>query len=136
MQGHDWPGNVRELENAVQRAMILAEDNVLRKAHLLTIFESMPDLGAHVPRTGEELKHVKKAAREKSVEHIEKAFVLEALKRNGWNVTRCAEDTGMLRANFQALMKKHAIRLRETEAATDDATASGHPERSEGSAVA
>ena len=41
------------------------------------------------------------------------AFVLETLKRNGWNATRSAEETGMQRANFQALMKKYNIRLRE-----------------------
>ena len=41
----------------------------------------------------------KEAAREKSVEEIEKAFVLETLRRNGWNVTRSAEETGMQRAN-------------------------------------
>jgi transcriptional regulator with GAF, ATPase, and Fis domain len=59
-----------------------------------------------VPRTGEELKRIKKIAREKSVEDIEKLFVQETLKRNVWNVTRSAEAAGMQRANFQALMKK------------------------------
>lgn len=29
MQAYEWPGNVRELENAVQRALILAEDGVI-----------------------------------------------------------------------------------------------------------
>ena len=38
----------------------------------------------------------KKETREKSVEQIEKLFVLEALKRNAWNVTHSAEQTGML----------------------------------------
>ncbi len=47
-----------------------------------------PQLELDVPRTGDELKRVKKIAREKSVEDIEKLFVLEALKRNAWNVTR------------------------------------------------
>jgi DNA-binding NtrC family response regulator len=109
LTSHDWPGNVRELENAVHRAVILASDAVVRKAHLA-------GLGAQAagaaPKTGEELKRIKKAAREKSVEAIEKAFVLDALKRNDWNVTKSAAETGMQRANFQALMKKHGIRLR------------------------
>jgi DNA-binding NtrC family response regulator len=116
---YDWPGNVRELENALHRATILATDNVVRKAHLLAIMEARPDLAQEVPRTGEELKRVKKAARERSVEHIEKLFVLEALKRNAWNVTQSAGDTAMLRSNFQALMKKHGIRAHETDAAED-----------------
>jgi DNA-binding NtrC family response regulator len=110
---HDWPGNVRELENTMHRAVILATDKVVRRAHLVNLVAPELLAPAEVPRTGEELKRIKKTAREKSVEHIEKAFVVEALKRNGWNVTRSAEETGMQRANFQALMKKHNIRLRE-----------------------
>ena len=110
-----WPGNVRELDNTIQRAAILATDYVIRRAHLVTIVDALGNPEADVPRTGEELKRVKKAAREKSVEDIEKVFVVEALKRNGWNVTRSAEDTGMQRANFQALMKKHNIRVRDIE---------------------
>jgi DNA-binding NtrC family response regulator len=110
-----WPGNVRELENTMNRAVLLASDKVIRKAHLVSLLDADAPSEFDVPRTGEELKRVKKEAREKSVEHIEKAFVLEALKRNAWNVTRSAESTGMLRANFQALMKKHGVRLREAD---------------------
>ena len=116
MINHNWPGNVRELENVVQRAAILTSDHIIRQAHLVSIIEQShraDDIA--VPRTGDELKRVKKAAREKSVEEIEKQFVLEALKRNEWNVTKSAEETGMQRPNFQALMKKYAIRVRDTE---------------------
>ena len=112
---YDWPGNVRELENAMHRAAILTSDHVIRQAHLITIIDpSQAHADLAVPRTGDELKRVKKAAREKSVEEIEKQFVLEALKRNEWNVTKSAEDTGMQRPNFQALMKKYTIRVRDT----------------------
>ncbi len=113
---YSWPGNVRELENTLHRAAILATDQVIRQAHLVNIIEaSPPRLEVDVPRTGEELKRIKKLAREKSVESIEKSFVLEALKRNAWNVTRSAEETGMQRPNFQALMKKYDIRVRDAE---------------------
>jgi DNA-binding NtrC family response regulator len=110
-----WPGNVRELENTLHRAVILAHDNVIRQAHLVNIMEVEGGVDIEVPRTGDELKRVKKAARESSVEKIERLFVLEALKRNAWNVTRSAEETGMQRPNFQALMKKYNIRVRDTE---------------------
>ncbi len=117
---YDWPGNVRELENTVHRAVILTSDNTVRKAHLAGLLESNSSLDTSVPKTGEELKRTKKAAREKSVENIEKAFVLEALKRNAWNVTKSAEETGMQRANFQALMKKYHIRLRSPAETPED----------------
>lgn len=110
-----WPGNVRELENTMQRAVILATDHIIRQAHLANIIENTPRPDFEVPRTSDDLKRVKKIAREKSVEDIEKAFIQETLKRNASNVTRSAEETGMQRANFQALMKKYNIRVRDTE---------------------
>jgi DNA-binding NtrC family response regulator len=115
LMNHDWPGNVRELENAIHRAVILASDNVIRQAHLASIIDASPRLDLEVPRTSEDLKRIKKIAREKSVEEVEKLFIQETLRRNDSNVTRSAEDTGMQRANFQALMKKYNIRVRDTE---------------------
>jgi len=115
MVNHDWPGNVRELENTVHRAMILTNDKVIRQAHLPNIVDPLPRADLVIPRTSDELKRIKKVAREKSVENIEKLFILEALKRNAWNVTNSAAETGMLRANFQALMKKYEIRIRGIE---------------------
>ncbi len=116
LMNHDWPGNVRELQNAVHRAVILASDDTIRQAHLANILDTAPRSDLEVPRTSDDLKRVKKIAREKSVEDIEKLFIHETLKRNLWNVTRSAEETGMQRANFQALMKKYNIRIRDTEA--------------------
>ena len=111
----DWPGNVRELENVVHRGVILASGEVIRQGHLVNIVDMLPRVALDVPRTSEDLKRIKKVARQKSVENVEKLFVLGALKRNGWNVTRSAEETGMQRSNFQALMKKYDIRIRDAE---------------------
>ena len=111
---YEWPGNVRELENAMQRALILCPDQLIRQAHLGSIVEMGPS-AVDVPRTSDDLKRIKKITREKSVEEVEKLFVTETLRRNGFSVTRSAEETGMQRTNFQALMKKYHIRVRDTE---------------------
>jgi DNA-binding NtrC family response regulator len=112
---HDWPGNVRQLENTMQRAAILAADHVIRVVHIISVLDGTLELDHAVPRSGEELKRVKKLVREKSVEEIERRFVQEALRRNHSNVTRSAEETGMQRSNFQALMKKYRIRVLDSE---------------------
>jgi len=111
---HDWPGNVRELENVIQRAVILCSDRIIRQSHLAGLGDAGAPADAAVPRTSEDLKRLKKIARERSVEEIEKQFIVETLRRNGNNVTRSAEETGMQRTNFQALMKKYGIRVRDT----------------------
>lgn len=114
LMNHDWPGNVRELENVIHRAVILVSDDIIRQGHLVNILDKQPLADMDVPRTSEELKRIKKIARQKSVENIEKLFILGALKRNSWNVTASADETGMQRSNFQALMKKYDIQIRNT----------------------
>jgi DNA-binding NtrC family response regulator len=112
LTNHDWPGNVRELENVVHRAVILANDEVIRQGHLVNLIDMLPRINLDIPRTSDELKSIKKIARQRSVENVERQFVIAALKRNAWNVTRSAEETGMQRSNFQAMMKKYDIRIR------------------------
>jgi DNA-binding NtrC family response regulator len=124
LANYAWPGNVRELENAVHRAMILTSGKVIRRAHFANVIDTPAFSEIEVPRTSEELKRLKKVAREKSVEEIERRFVLEALRRNSWNVTRSAGETGMQRTNFQALMKKYQIRVREARLERDDSAES------------
>jgi len=112
---HNWPGNVRELENTIHRAVILSTDHIIRQAHLINLVSNGTQPELDIPRTSDELKRMKKVAREKSVEDVERLFIQETLKRNDSNVTRSAEETGMQRSNFQALMKKYNIRVRDSE---------------------
>jgi transcriptional regulator with GAF, ATPase, and Fis domain len=110
-----WPGNVRELENVIERTVVMIEEEELIKPEhiILPIQQGKEDLEEHIPLTSEELKEIKKHLRERAVEDIEKSFVLNALERHQWNVTRAAEEVGMLRPNFQALMRKYNLRIRE-----------------------
>jgi len=63
-----------------------------------------------VPQNNREFLALKKKLREQAISELEREFVLEALQRNDWNVTRAAQDVNIQRPNFQALMRKHAIR--------------------------
>jgi DNA-binding NtrC family response regulator len=112
---YPWPGNVRELENVIERTIVMIEDEeMVRAEHLILPGQQEKErLTEHVPMTSEGLKEIKKQIREKAVEEVEKAFVLSALERHNWNVTRAAEEVGMLRPNFQAMMRKYNLRARE-----------------------
>jgi DNA-binding NtrC family response regulator len=110
LERHDYPGNVRELENLIERSVVLSSGEVINDVDLeLDLPDEVPTLFEFVPQNVEELKETKRFLREKAVEPLEKAFALNALERNNWNVTRAAENTGMLRPNFQALMRKFGL---------------------------
>lgn len=111
---YPWPGNVRELENVIERTVVMMDEEMVRIEHLILPGQQENERAEkQVPMTSEELKEIKKQLREKAVEEIEKAFVINALERNQWNVTRAAEEVGMLRPNFQALMRKYNLRVRD-----------------------
>jgi DNA-binding NtrC family response regulator len=109
---YSWPGNVRQLENVIERAIVMAEGDTVTTEYLpFVVGAEVADPDTPIPKTSEELKQVKKKLRESSVEGIEKSFILDALTRNDWNVTRSAKEVGMQRSNFQALMRKYNIRM-------------------------
>ncbi|MFA5353223.1 MAG: sigma-54 dependent transcriptional regulator [Thermodesulfovibrionales bacterium] len=102
---HNWPGNVRELENIIQRAVIICDGRMIKPEHIM-----LPSNGhSALPRTVEELKLVKKGLRLRSIEDIERGFLVAALERNSWNITRAAQEVGMQRTNFHALLKKYNV---------------------------
>ncbi|MDP2167162.1 MAG: sigma-54 dependent transcriptional regulator [Thermodesulfovibrionales bacterium] len=106
LMAYDWPGNIRELENTIERAALVSGENTIHAEHLSFL---IPKTSDDIPRTCKELKEIKKTLRLKSVEELEKAFLLNALERNNWNITKTADDVGMQRTNFHALLKKHGL---------------------------
>jgi DNA-binding NtrC family response regulator len=109
---YEWPGNIRQLRNLIERAVILCEKDKIS-------LKDMPHLGeisdierliGYIPETNEDLKRVKKEIRQKSTDTVEKNFIIHALEKNDWNVTRASRSVGLLRPNFQNLMKKHQIK--------------------------
>lgn len=107
----DWPGNVRQLDAVIERAVIACDGDVLEPRHLpRTITRQTLPPDVVIPRTNRDFLILKKRLREQAVSDLEREFVLEALQRNRWNVTRAAAEVGIQRPNFQMLMRKHGIK--------------------------
>jgi len=107
---YEWPGNVRELENIVERLIVMADGSTIKPEHLPSSIQGKRLSGPTVvPRTNQELKEARKHLRREAVKDLERAFAVEALERNRWNIARAARDVGMQRSNFHMLVRKHAL---------------------------
>jgi transcriptional regulator of acetoin/glycerol metabolism len=94
MKKYFWPGNIRELQHAVERAVILSEDRVITSPELLISGSAAKPKQDSPPRT---------------LEEMEKIFILQSLDDNGGNVSQTALALGMTRTALYRRMKKHGI---------------------------
>ena len=88
LQQQPWVGNVRELENAVERAMVVAQEPEIREQDF--VFKIAIPNGAP-----------------KSLDEIEKAHILRVLESCGWNRTRAAEVLQIDRVTLHHKIKKY-----------------------------
>ncbi|MGD8862391.1 MAG: sigma-54 dependent transcriptional regulator [Myxococcales bacterium] len=96
LMGYHWPGNVRELENLIERAMVLAEGDVLTVDDLPERVQETPDVVARVLQSGE--LSIKKASRV-----IEESLIRKALDKTRGNRTAAAK---LLEISHRALLYK------------------------------
>jgi DNA-binding NtrC family response regulator len=134
---YDWPGNVRELKNAIERAMILEDDPVLRPDYLpfsvsqphggMTAFEhvSSPPAGGQPLPDGRFLPPLAIPEGGTSLEEVERALVELALRQAGGNQTHAARLLDISRDALRYKMKKFGLMHTEEEADTPADTRSG-----------
>jgi len=93
---HSWPGNVRELENVMQRAVILAEKNVILPENL------PPKLGgSHNDRRLDDLLGTLSIKEGRRI--LERRLISRALEATGGNKSRAAE---YLEISYPSLLSK------------------------------
>ena len=95
LQAYDWPGNVRELENAIERAVVMAEGNVIQSEDLL--YYGQPQEGAMEPVMGKRLADV------------EKGEIIKALRQFEGHKSRTAEFLGINRKTLREKIRKYGI---------------------------
>jgi two-component system NtrC family response regulator len=99
---HRWPGNVREFENAIERAVLLSEDNEIALADLPKELLSFADL--EVPVDWEKVSNLPE-----TLDAIEKKLIQKALALSDNVQARAANLLNIPRSNLQYRLKKHNL---------------------------
>ncbi len=109
LKQYAWPGNIRELENAIERAVALERtptilpdslpeqirDQVADIAPAAATTDGFPDAGFDL---------------ELHVQHIEREYIAEALRRAGGVKVKAAELLGMSFRSFRYYTKKYNLK--------------------------
>ena len=96
LQSHPFPGNVRELQYALERAVIMAEDEQLRAEDL--VFSKI-ERQVSEPAAG----------RTSNLETLEKSTILRVIEKNQGNISKSARELGITRAALYRRLDKYDI---------------------------
>ena len=96
LQSYHYPGNVRELQYTIERAVIMADDDVLQPKDL--IFSPIESYMENV----EEPAELKLSA-------IEKNTILKVIEKHHGNITKAAKELGLTRTALYRRLSKYDI---------------------------
>ncbi len=109
LKSYDWPGNVRELENAVARAVIIANSPLILPEYLPHTIVSYKARDPMFERKGELPKL------HDAVGELEAGLIRRALKETKGNRTKAAQMLGIPRRSLYTKIQEYSIDLKELE---------------------
>jgi DNA-binding NtrC family response regulator len=104
---YDWPGNVRELENAVERAVILEESPTITVDTLPGKIVSGSGQSISEPSGHRHSNHQTNPP--KTLEELEKEYLLQILKETNWQKKRAADILGIDTSTIYRKMQRYGI---------------------------
>ncbi len=98
---YDYPGNVRELENIVERAVVIAREELLS-------LEDLPFSDAYIQNLGD--INAGSGLLRQTVDDLERKMIMSAMAEAGDNQTKAAELLGLNRSLLRYKLKKYALK--------------------------
>ncbi|HJS56424.1 MAG TPA: sigma-54 dependent transcriptional regulator [Chitinophagaceae bacterium] len=96
LMSYHYPGNVRELQYTIERAVIMADEDVLQARDL--IFSPIESV-AIIENEPEEMK----------LSTIEKNTILKVIEKNNGNISKAAKELGLTRTALYRRLSKYDI---------------------------
>lgn len=123
LQQHDWPGNVRELRNVVERAVILADDELLRAEDIVLTrlkLDAPPEsVGAATPSGPPPVVETSVdplvdlwgsyIQQRTSLDEIDRIYIEAVLESTGWNKSKSARILQIERTTLDRRLKKYGM---------------------------
>ncbi|MCS7017984.1 MAG: sigma-54 dependent transcriptional regulator [Cytophagales bacterium] len=95
LQQYHWPGNVRELQHAVERAVIMSDENELQAGDFLFLLQKGESAELDIS--------------DYNLENVEKIVIQKAISKHGGNISKAAKALGLTRASLYRRLEKHGL---------------------------
>ncbi|MEM1135856.1 MAG: sigma-54 dependent transcriptional regulator [Bacteroidota bacterium] len=92
---YHWPGNIRELQHAIERAVIMSDEDLLQPSDFLFLVEK---------NDAEEIDFS-----EYDLDTVEKMMIQKAISKNAGNISKAAKSLGLTRASLYRRLEKHGL---------------------------
>ncbi|OSY89244.1 ATPase AAA [Tenacibaculum holothuriorum] len=93
MKNYQWPGNIREIEHIVERAVIIADTEVIQ----------LEDLHFSTKKMNVSLGH------NLNLEETEKMLIQQAMNKHQGNISKASKDLGLTRAALYRRLEKFGL---------------------------
>ncbi len=95
LQKYHWPGNIRELQHALERAIIMSEENTLQPSDFLFLVQKSESNDVDFS--------------EFDLETVEKMMIQKAISKHAGNISKAAKSLGLTRASLYRRLEKHGL---------------------------
>ena len=99
----EYTGNIRELHNVIERLIILSGNKITE--------EDVTKFASPLHHKNQEKSVFERfSTLQEFKDHVEKIFIEEKLKKNGWNVAKTAQEIDIQRSHLYNKIDKYALR--------------------------
>jgi len=108
LQRYRWKGNIRELRNTVERLIIMTGSDTIDLPDLPESLRSPSAGGSTALRAGE-ADAAKAGTLREFKDMSERAYLVQKLRENGWNISKTAEVIDTPRSNLYKKLEQYQI---------------------------
>jgi DNA-binding NtrC family response regulator len=114
LERYAWPGNVRQLINVIDRGKIMADSHLIQLGDLP---DDLVHLATSAQPVGAAAEPIEPPVSPDDLRSIEKAHVLEVLRREQGKKARAARALGITRRSLYRLLDKYGLESNDSEGA-------------------
>ena len=95
LEKYSWPGNIRELQHAIERAIIMSEDNTLKPDDFFFLVQKSDKNDGQMASF--------------NLDEVEKNVIEKAINKHTGNISKAAKELGLTRASLYRRLEKHGL---------------------------